>query len=43
MDVSSIVINVTIPIVMVIGFFIFYGKSNGWFKKGRLSLWMVEK
>lgn len=43
MDVSTVVINVTIPIVMVVGFFIFYGKSNGWFQEGRLSLRMVEK
>ncbi len=38
MDVTTVVINITIPIVMVVGFFIFYGKSNGWFKEGRFGL-----
>ena len=33
---EDIIINVSIPIIVIIGFFIFYGRSNGWFKEGGL-------
>ncbi len=31
---SNIAINILIGIVVVIGFFIYWGKAEGWFKEG---------
>ena len=33
---STIIINIIIGIVVVVGFFIFWGRSEGWFKEGGL-------
>lgn len=33
---TKIIINIVIGIIVLGGFFIFWGKSAGWFKKGGL-------
>lgn len=41
---DSVLINVCIGIIVVIGFFYFWGKSNGWFKDGGLvKEWFKRK
>jgi len=40
----DIFLNICIGIVIVIGFFVFWGRSNGWFKKGGFVYeWWKEK
>lgn len=33
---QNVIINVCIGIIVFVGFFIFWGRSNGWFKEGGL-------
>ncbi|MBR3882538.1 MAG: hypothetical protein IKJ36_04650 [Clostridia bacterium] len=41
----NIIINIIVGICVFVGFFIFFGNSNGWFKKGGLvyEWWRKKK
>ena len=44
-DTFNIIVNVVIFLVVFIGFFVFIGKANGWFKEGGLvyEWWQNKK